>query len=70
MIISIYKKNDKTVCENYRGISLLSTPGKVFTGMLQKQLKKHVENIVAEEQAGFRANGSTVDQIFIVRQLA
>jgi len=70
VIVPIYKKNDKTVCENYRGISLLSTPGKVFTGMLQERLKKHVEAIVAEEQAGFRAGRSTVDQIFTVRQLA
>jgi len=36
----------------------------VFTGMLQQRLKKHVKNIVTKEQAGFRANRNTVDQIF------
>jgi len=29
IVIPIHKKEDKTVCSNYRGISLLSVPGKV-----------------------------------------
>jgi hypothetical protein len=55
VIVPIYKKDDKTVCGNYRPISLLSVPGKIFTGILQKRLKKYMEEVVSEEQAGFRA---------------
>ena len=57
-------------CSSYRGISLLSIPGKVYTKVLQQQLKKQVEEVLAEEQAGFRPGRGTVDQIFVIRQLA
>ena len=49
------RKKDNRDCNNYRGISLLSVPGKVYTSILRQRLKRYVEEIVAEEQAGFRA---------------
>ena len=52
------------------GISLLSVPGKVYKGMIQQRLKKHVEEVVAEEQAGFCAGRRTMDQVFVIRQLS
>ena len=70
IIVPIHKKKDKTICNNYRGISLLSVPGKVYTRVLQQRLRKYVEEIVGEEQAGFRKGRGTVDQIFTIRQLA
>jgi hypothetical protein len=33
-------------------------------------MKRYVEDIVAEEQAGFRFGRGTVDQLFVIRQLA
>jgi len=50
----------------------LSTPlpNKVYTQVLQQRMKRYVENIVAEEQAGFRFGRSIMDQIFVIRQLA
>ena len=30
----------------------------------------HVENVIAEEQAGFRQGRGTTDQIFVIRQIA
>ena len=70
IIVPLHKKNDKTVCSNYRGISLLSVPGKVFTKALQQRLKRYVERVLSEEQAGFRQGRGTIDQIFVIRQLA
>lgn len=70
IIIPIHKKNDKSECGNYRGISLLSVPGKVYTRILQQRLKRYVDEVVAEEQAGFRAGRGTMDQIFTIRQIA
>ena len=70
IIVPIHKKKDKTICSNYRGISLLSVPGKVYTRVLQQRLRRYVEEIVGEEQAGFRRGRGTVDQIFTIRQLA
>src|ERR1043165_7461975 len=70
IIVPIYKKKDRMDCSNYRGISLLSIPGKVYTRILQQRLRRYVEEAMAEEQAGFRGGRSTIDQLFVIRQLA
>jgi len=70
IIIPIHKKNDKKESSNYRGISLLSISGKVYMQILQQRLKQYVEKTLAEEQAGFRIGRGTVDQLFVIRQLA
>ena len=31
VVVPMFKKGDKSVCDNWRGISLLSVAGKVFT---------------------------------------
>jgi len=38
--------------------------------MLQQLLKGYANRIAAEEPAGFRAGRSTIDQMFVVRQLS
>ena len=69
-IVKIYKnKGDRGECGNYRGISLLSTAGKVLSGILNDRLKTLAEQILPETQAGFRPNRGTADMIFTVRQL-
>ena len=70
-IITIYKKGDRTDCGNYRGISLLSTAGKIFARILLNRLSTHItpEEVVPETQCGFRGNRSTIDMIFCLRQL-
>jgi len=70
IIVPIHKKKDKLDCPNYRGISLLCHSSKVFSSVILQRIKKRTEEILAEAQAGFRANRSTVDQIFTLRQLA
>ena len=51
---------------NYRGITILSCFGKLFTSVLNKRITNFVEtyNILGLEQAGFRKNYSTSDHIF------
>lgn len=66
--IPIFKKGDKFVPENYRGITLLNTCSKLFTSVLKDILEQIVH--MAEEQQGFRKNRGTNDAIFMVRQLA
>lgn len=70
IIVPIYKKKDKLDCNNYRGVSLLCHISKVFTQILLQRMRARTDEILSEEQAGFRANRSTVDQIFTLRQLA
>ena len=40
LIVPLFKKGDPTNIDNYRGISLLSLPGKVFAIVLKNRLQK------------------------------
>jgi hypothetical protein len=55
----------------YRGITLLSVVGKLYTVVLNERITKNCEErgIFAEEQAGFRKKRSTVDQLFIMHEV-
>ena len=68
-IVTIFKKGDRGVCGNYRGISLLSTTGKVLSRILLNRLASLAERILPESQAGFRQERGTTDMVFCARQL-
>ena len=69
-IITLYKnKGERSDCNNYRGISLLSIVGKVFARVILIRLQKLAERIYPESQCGFRAERSTIDMVFSLRQL-
>ena len=70
MIVPIYKgKGDTSDVNNYRGITLLSCLGKLFTSILNERLTKYSNtmNIINETQAGFRHDYSTLDHIFLLK---
>ena len=69
-IVTIYKKGDRTNCENYRGISLLSTAGNIFARIILNRLSTHITpELVRRHNVVFRGNRSTMDMIFFLRQL-
>ena len=69
-IVTLYKnKGDRSDCNNYRGISLLSIVGKVYTQVMFAHLQQLAECVYPESQCGFRTERSTVDKIFSIRQL-
>ncbi|CAB1097412.1 unnamed protein product [Ectocarpus sp. CCAP 1310/34] len=67
----LYENDDRSNCNNYRGISLLSHVGKVPIKIITNRLGAFCEakNIIPEEQCGFRPGRSTVDMLFVVRRL-
>ena len=69
LIITLPKKGNLQLCQNYRTISLISHPSKVMLRILLNKLKPQAEEIIKEEQAGFRAGRSTTEQIFNLRIL-
>lgn len=69
LIVTVFKKGDKSDCGNYRGISLLSAAGKILTRELLNRLLPIAEDLLPESQCGFRAARGTVDMIFTARQL-
>ena len=71
-IVPIYKnKGSRKDTNNYRGISLLSCLGKLFTSILNKRLSKYLEDydVLNMDQAGFRPGHSTTGHIFSLRTL-
>ena len=72
MIVPIFKKKGNIDnCDNYRGITLLSCFGKLFTNILNTRLLTFCErnDILRENQAGFRKNYSTTDHIFVLKHI-
>ena len=71
-IIHLFKRTgNPQVCDNHRGISLLSIAGKILARVLLNRLNEHLERsrLLPESQCGFRKNGGTIDMIFTARQL-
>ena len=69
-VVTLYKnKGDRSDCSNYHGISLLRIVGKVFARVVLKRLQVLAEQVCPESQCGFRANRSTIDMIFSLKQL-
>ena len=70
ILVSLYKKGSKSDCSNFRGISLLSIVGKLFSRIIFNRLARTIVNgILPESQCGFRARRGTVDMIFSAWQL-
>ena len=71
-IIHLYKrKGNPQVCDNHRGISLLSIAGKILAKILLNRLNVHLDQkgLIPESQCGFRKDRGTIDMIFTARQL-
>ena len=69
LIVPIPKKGDLSLCDNWRGISLLDLGGKVFAKIIQQRLQSVAERVLPESQCGFRSGRGCVDMIFCARQL-
>ena len=57
---------------NYRGITLLSVVGKVYTRVLTERLVRIAERKgggIVEEQGGFRPGRGTEDQLFVLTEI-
>jgi hypothetical protein len=59
------KKDNKTECNNYRGISLLSTAYKILSNIFLSRLTQYVNEIIGDHQCAFRRKRSTTDKIYI-----
>ena len=59
LVITLPKKDNLQLCQNYRTISLISQPSKVMVKIILNRLQSQAEEIIAEEQAGFREHHRT-----------
>ena len=65
------KKGEISDPDNYRGITILSCLGKLFTSIINDRLNLFANSVqlIGSEQAGFRPGFSTVDHLFSVKCL-
>nr|KAG5686938.1 hypothetical protein BaRGS_018927 [Batillaria attramentaria] len=66
-LVKLPKKGDLSSCSNWRGIMLLSIPGKVLTRIILERLKTALDKTLREKQAGFRNDRSCTDHIATMR---
>ena len=64
VVVPLFKKGDRRLCSNYRGITLFSLPGKVYSGLLERRIRRIVKSQIQEVQCGFRPGRGTVDQLY------
>ena len=69
LVIPVPKKGDLTMCNNWRGISLLDVAGKLLGWIVQERLQSIAESVIPDSQCGFRQGRSCSDMIFVARQL-
>jgi hypothetical protein len=53
IIVPVHKNGDKTDCNNYRGISLLSSSNKIISNILLSRLSPYIDEIIGDHQCGF-----------------
>ena len=63
----LFKKGEESLCDNYRGITLLSHSGKVYTRIVEKRIRACVESLLNDSQYGFRPGRGITDAIFVVK---
>ena len=71
IITPIPKAGDKNKPNNYRGISLQPVISKIYINILNKRLTKWSDEneLIGEEQAGFRKSYSTIDNLFCLQTI-
>jgi hypothetical protein len=69
ILIPIFKKGDKTLCKNYRGITLIDVAYKIVEAIVLSRIRTPVDQSLRENQSGFRPGRSTIDQIYTLRQV-
>lgn len=58
-----FKKRDRRVCSNYKKLTLLILPGKVYLGDLERTVCRKAEPWIQEEQCSFHPVHGTLDQL-------
>ena len=69
IILPVYGKGSNKDCNNYKGISLLSTPYKILSNILFSWLTPNGKENFCDHQCGFRRNRPTTDHVFCIRQI-
>ena len=68
-ILPFPKKGDLGLAKNYQSITLTSIAAKIYNALLRNRIEPKIDNILRENQNGFRRNKSTTSQILTIRRI-
>ena len=54
LLVKLPKEGVLSLCNNWRGITLLSIPSKIICSVILQRIKTEVDKTLRDEQAGFR----------------
>ena len=66
-LVQLPKKGDLQECKNYKGIILLTVPGKILNRVIWDRPKTVVDAKLGDHHTGFRKDRSCTDQIATLR---
>jgi len=69
VLLPFFKKVDKRVCSNYRGIRLIDVAAKIFTIVLLRRFQGDHDLRAQPNQSGFRPGRVCTDQIFVLQRI-
>ena len=65
--IALKKKPQATKCSDHRTVSLIAHTAKIVAKTLRGKIEKKIENVLGEDQFGFRRGKATGDAIGMLR---
>jgi len=70
-VVSVPKKGDPTLMDNYRGISLMAVGLKVLCALVIRRVKASLEErgLLCREQAGFRSREECMGQVIALHEI-
>lgn len=68
-VISLFKKRDRAVASNYKGISLLSITYKIYGKIVKERLRSISNVLLREEQLGFRKRRPCIGDLCSLKML-
>ena len=69
-MIALKKKTKATKCSDYRTISLIAHTAKITAKILRRRFEKKIEDVLGEDQFGFRRGKGTRNAIGMMRIIA
>ena len=66
-MIALKKKPQATKCSDHRTISLIVHSAKIVAKILRRRIEKKIEDVLGEDQFGFRIGKGTRDAIGMLR---
>ena len=69
-MIALKKKTQDLKCSDHRTISLIAHKSKIIAKILRRRIERKIENVLGEDQFGFRRGNGTRDAIGMLRIIA